>query len=384
MKSIPLTLPYLDSKELNEIKKCLTSSWLVEGEKTREFERKFNEFQKTKYAISTTSCTAALHLSLRTLNLKKDDEVLVPTFSWVTSASAVEYVNAKIRFIDVNLNTYNIEPDIIEKNINNNTKAIIIVHLFGNPANMEKIISICKKYKLKIIEDAACGIGSKYKGKFVGNFGDFGCFSFHPRKLITTGEGGMITTNSKKNKEKLEIFKNHGMTYRSSSVKNEKIGPWTMSNVVEAGYNLRFNDLLASIGIKQIDKVKKIQSKRLIQANNYNHLLNDKKYVITPKIEDNTIHSFQSYVIRIETEKRKIRNQIMTFLNKCGISTRPGTLSIPRLDYFKRKYKIDKKLFKNSLLLEDTTITLPIYHNITKKEQDFICDRLNKAVNKYL
>ena len=196
--SIQLTQPSFNNKEYELLKKTLDSGWVTEGKKVQVFEKKFSNFQKTKYSLATNSCTSALLISLKALGIKQNDEVLVPAFGWPTTANVVEFLGAKAIFVDINKDDFNIDTGQIEKKINKKTKAIITVHLFGLASNIDEIIKITKKYNLKLVEDAACAIGTKYKKQFTGNFGDFGCFSFHPRKLITTGEGGMLTFNDNK------------------------------------------------------------------------------------------------------------------------------------------------------------------------------------------
>ena len=197
-KQIPITTPYFDERELQKVKECLDSGWVTQGPMVQEFESLFRIYQNCKYSVAVSSCTAALHIAVMALGLKEDDEVIVPAFTWITSASCAEYVGARVRFVDVEKETMNIDPFKIEEAVTKRTKAIVAVHLFGNPARMDEIMTIAEKYQLRVIEDCACAIGTIYKGKKVGTIGDVGCFSFHPRKAITTGEGGMCSTNDEK------------------------------------------------------------------------------------------------------------------------------------------------------------------------------------------
>lgn len=195
---IPLLRPYFDSEELAEIKRVLDSGWVSQGPKVKEFEDKITEYLGVKYAIAVTNCTSALHLALLSIGVKGGDEVLVADFTFPATGHAVLYCGAKPVFIDIDLKTYNIDPVLIEDKITDKTKAIIPVHTFGQPAEMDEIIEIAEDYNLKVIEDAACALGAKYKNKFAGTIGDTGCFSFHARKGVTTGEGGMVVTDKKK------------------------------------------------------------------------------------------------------------------------------------------------------------------------------------------
>ena len=208
---IPITKPYFDNDEINILKECLDSGWVTQGPLTEKFENLFKEEHSCQYAVSASSCTAALHIALLALGINAGDEVIVPAFTWITSASCVEYVGADVKFVDVEKETMNIDPAKIEEAITPKTKAIIAVHLFGCPAKMDEIMEIAKKHHLYVVEDCACAIGTTYKGKKVGTIGDIGCFSFHPRKAITTGEGGMCSTNDEALYYKMIQYKNQAM-----------------------------------------------------------------------------------------------------------------------------------------------------------------------------
>jgi dTDP-4-amino-4,6-dideoxygalactose transaminase len=208
---IPLLRPYFNSEELEEIQKVLDSGWVSQGPKVKEFEEKIAEYLGVKYAIAVTNCTSALHLALLSLGIKKDDEVLVADFTFPATGHSVLYCGANPIFVDVDLKTYNLNPELIEEKISDKTKAIIPVHTFGQPAEMDAIMEIAEDHNLKVIEDAACALGAKYKNKFAGTIGDIGCLSFHARKGITTGEGGMAVTNNKDLADKirnLSLFRN--------------------------------------------------------------------------------------------------------------------------------------------------------------------------------
>ena len=193
--SIPIARTNLTEDEIISVLEPLKSGWLVQGPKVKEFEEKWSKFTGSKNSIAVTSCTAALHISLAALDFGPGDEAIVPAFTWISTANVVEHLGGKVVFCDISLDSFNIDVDKIESKISKKTKAILPVHLFGYPAEMKEIMDISKKYNLSVIEDAACGFGSKIDGVHVGSMGNSGCFSFHPRKAITTGEGGMITTN---------------------------------------------------------------------------------------------------------------------------------------------------------------------------------------------
>jgi dTDP-4-amino-4,6-dideoxygalactose transaminase len=239
---IPIARTNLTEAEINSVLEPLRSGWLVQGPKVEQFEKKWSDFTGAKYSIAVTSCTSALHLSLVALGIKAEDEVIVPAFTWISTANVVEHVGAKLVFCDIDINTFNIDVAQIESKITKYTKAIIPVHLFGLAADMTVINNIAKKYNLKVVEDAACGFGSRYHKQHVGTFGNTGCFSFHPRKAITTGEGGMITTNDKVLAEKLRCLRDHG-AIMSDLQRHQGSKPYLLADHQEAGFNQRMTDL---------------------------------------------------------------------------------------------------------------------------------------------
>jgi len=252
---IPLTRPYFDSEELEEIQKVLDSGWVTQGPKVKEFEDKIADYLGVKYAIAVTNCTSALHLALLCIGIKGGDEVLVADYTFPATGHAVLYCRAKPVFVDTDLKTYNINPELIEEKITERTKAIIPVHTFGQPAKMDKIMEIAEDYNLKVIEDAACALGAKYKNRYAGTIGDIGCFSFHARKGITTGEGGMVVTNNKNLAEKIRMLSVFGMT---SAWDREKSAEFMIPEFTELGYNYKMSDITAAVGVAQLRKLDRI------------------------------------------------------------------------------------------------------------------------------
>lgn len=358
-----IMFPQFDEEEINLVKQCLDSRWVTQGPFVAHFERLMEKKHQVHRSLATTSCTAALHLAAMALNLGPNDEVIVPAFTWVTSAHAAEYMGAKAVFVDVDVKTFNIDPTLIEAAITEKTKAIIAVHLFGLAAEMDAINALAKKYNLAVIEDAACAIGTTYQGRPVGGLGDIGCFSFHPRKLITTGEGGMVTTNHEELVPMINAYRNHGAFPASES------NPWTMGHFDVLGYNLRLSDIQAAVGIAQFAKLDGILAHRRQAALYYSACLQNMDELIIPtEGVDVSGHNFQSYVIRVKGD-RDFRNSIMSALAKADIQTRPGTHAVHRLHYYENKYQIKPSDFPRAALCEDTTITLPIFPGITPEDQ---------------
>lgn len=365
---IPITKPYFDNNELECLKECLDSGWVTQGPMTERFEELFKAEHKAGYAVSTSSCTAALHLAVLALGIKPGDEVIVPAYTWVTSASCVEYVDADVRFVDVERETMNIDPQKIEEAITPRTKAIIAVHLFGCSARMDEIMEIAHKYHLYVIEDCACAIGTTYKGKKVGTIGDIGCFSFHPRKAITTGEGGMCSTNDEELYHKLLQFKNHGL---SATKKGAECGnPFYMGIYDEVGYNLRLSDIQAAVGIAQFGKLGWLLQDRKRCADYYIDRLKDEDDLLLPMLPEEFGHTYQSFVVLLKSGDRALRNKIMLAMKEQEIQTRPGTLAITRTEFNQNKYGLAEGMFPVAEFCEDASITLPIYPNMSDADMD--------------
>ncbi|SEC59497.1 DegT/DnrJ/EryC1/StrS family aminotransferase [Bradyrhizobium erythrophlei] len=373
-----ITEPSFDEAEIALLRECLDSKWVTQGPLTERFERLIAEKHDVKHALACTSCTAALHLATMALKLGPGDEVIVPAFTWVTSAHSAEYVGAKPVFVDVDLSTFNIDPERLEAAITPRTKAIIAVHLFGLAAPMDEIMAIARPRGIQVIEDAACAIGTTYKGRLVGAIGDIGCFSFHPRKAVTTGEGGAVTTNRDDLAERVRSQRNHGST-GAPDPSIEPHGPWTMATFDNLGFNLRLSDIQAAVGVAQMGKLERLLAERRRLGRRYSELLAGNNSIARPLGGDVDGHAFQSYVIRIVDGHRERRNAVMAALAAAGIQTRPGTHAVHRLGYYKNKYGLRPEQFPNAALAEDTTITLPIFPNMTEEDQRRVVDCINRA-----
>ena len=289
---IAIASPIISEEENNAIEEVLKSKTLSQGSKVKNFEDEFAKYVSTKYAIATNSGTSALHTVLASLKIGKGDEVITTTFSFVSTASCIVMQGAKSIFCDINRDTYNINPEEIEKKINDRTKAVIVVHLYGQPCNLKRIIEICEDYDLALIEDASQAHGAEYEGKKVGSFGT-GCFSFYPTKNMTTGEGGMITTNDSKVANMARMIRNHGQKERYLH---------TM-----LGYNYRMTDIAAAIGLVQLKKLDRFNEQRIKNAMYYNGKLNNES-TQKPFIAENVKHVFHQYTIRVKERDRFLKH----------------------------------------------------------------------------
>ncbi len=368
MKQIPITKPFFNNEELEAVKECLDSGWVTQGPMTEKFEKMFQQEHPCRYAVSVSSCTAALHIAMLALGIGNGDEVIVPAFTWITSASCVEYVGGIVRFVDVEKETMNIDPAKIEEAVTSKTKAIVAVHLFGCPAKMDEIMQIAKKYNLYVIEDCACAIGTVYKGRKVGTIGDIGCFSFHPRKVITTGEGGMCSTDQEEIYNRLLQYKNHGA---NPVRKGAGYGmPFYRGIFDDIGYNLRLSDIQASIGAAQFKKLHKLLDDRKRCADYYIDKLSHSQKFLLPFSDHEFGHTYQSFVILLRSGDREGRNRIMAGMQQKGIQSRPGTFAITRTEFNQEKYRLSEGDYPAAEFCEDASITLPIYPFMPESDMD--------------
>jgi perosamine synthetase len=381
MIKIQITKPSFDETEIEMLRACLQSGWVTQGPMVRKFEELVASRHAAKFALATTSCTAALHLAAMAIGLGEGDEAIVPGFTWVTSAHSVEYTGAKAVFCDVDLHTFNIDVDRLESLITPRTKCIVAVHLFGLSARMDDVNAVARKHNLTVIEDAACAIGTEYRGSPVGTLGALGCFSFHPRKVVTTGEGGAVTTNDSELARRISYLRNHGLTGNPPEDPTAT-NPWSMALFDEIGYNLRLSDIQAAVGVAQMKKLDALLHERRSRASRYTRLLSNVQDIALPagSSPEYEGHSYQSYVIRLLDGGRERRNGIMSALMSDGIQTRPGTHAAHRLGYYAKKYNLRPEECPNSCVAEDTTITLPIFPDMQDVDQDRVIESLASSM----
>jgi dTDP-4-amino-4,6-dideoxygalactose transaminase len=379
---IPIGKTYFDEDDLKAVAQPLKDGWVLQGKFVKEFEDMFSKFTSSGNSIAVSSCSTALQLVLATYNLKEGDEVIVPSFTWIATANAVEYTGAKPVFVDIEQGTFNIDVKKLEEKITSNTKGIIAVHLFGLCADMDEIIRIAKENNLFVVEDAACALGSYYKGKHCGTFGDYGCFSFHPRKSITTGEGGMITTNDSAKDALCRSLRNHGAS-------NKKDLPFLLTDYDNLGYNFRMTDIQGALGVSQMKKIDFLLSERKRIAGLYDKYLKDIKFLKLPSAGKDYIHSYQSYVCLFAPEEINEnnldrvfanRNALMQKLDEAGIMTRQGTHSAAHQTYYKKKYSIKEADCINSLISEKCTIALPLYPGLKEEDVSFVASNLSTFI----
>jgi perosamine synthetase len=371
---IPISLPSMGQEEWEAIKEPIFSGWITQGPKVNEFEKLFASRHQVKHALAVSNCTTALHLALVALGIGEGDEVLVPAFTWVSTANAVMYCKAIPVFVDIDPVTFNIDPQEIKNKLTSKTKAIIPVHLFGLCANIDAIKAIAPH--LKIVEDGACAAGSAVNGRPAGSLGDIGCFSFHPRKSITTGEGGMLTTNNDVLAEKLNMLRNHGASV-SEEQRHKGPKPYILPEFDMVGYNYRMTDLQGALGVVQLKKLDQFIDERNEWAQFYHRELAKLDWLRIPLYSSNYKHGWQSYVLFVDEAKAPFkRNDLMEYLQQKGISTRPGTHAVHMLGFYKDKFKIKASDYPGAYAANEFSMSIPLHNRMVREDYEYIVDAL--------
>ena len=366
---IPLLKPHFDGEEIREIQKVLESGWVSQGPKTEELEKLICEYLHVNHAIAVNNCTAALHVSLLSMGITAHDEVLVADYTFPATGHAVLYCGGRPVFVDVDARTYNINPAELEGKISEKTKAIIPVHTFGQAADMDTIMEVAEQYSIPVIEDAACALGATYKKKYAGTMGDIGCFSFHARKGITTGEGGMVVTRNEELAQKIRRLSVFGMT---SAWEREKKA-FSIPEFVEVGYNYKMSDINAAVGVAQQRKLDTIIKRKGVLAQYWDEILEDICDIEPPYVEKNVTHVYQSYVPLVDRKIR--RNHLIRALLKRGVQANIGTYA----SHIQPVYKSEDRC-PVSLDIFRRALALPLYYSLKESEIDAAASSLKAAL----
>ena len=372
-KNISFFIPKITRDDQTKMLKVFNFKILTNGSNTKKFENQFAKYTNSKYATAVSNATAALHLSLNALGIGKNDEVIVPNITFLATANSILMTGATPVLVDVNLDDLNININSIKNSLTKKTKAILPVHLAGKSCKMDDIMKIAKKNNLYIIEDCAHAIGTKFKKQHVGTFGEAGCFSFYPTKNITTLEGGMIISNSKKISEVTKITRNHGIN-RTLQDRYTDGHPWEY-DVKQYGYNYRLDEIRAALGISQLKRIIQNNLKRKKAALYYNSRLKNNKSIIIPKILKDEDHACHLYVLRFKKQGKFSRDNLFTKLLKNGIRSSVHYKPLHTFTAYKRNAKIFGKLI-NSKQIYGEIISLPLYPQITRKQQDLVVKNL--------
>lgn len=354
---IPIAKPYMTIEEAQASYDTVLSGWITQGPKVAELEEKFAAYTGAKYAVAVSNCTTGLHLSMIVAGIGAGDEVICPSMSYIATANSITYVGATPVFAEVISSTYNLDPIDTEKKITSKTKAILLVHQVGMPGDINAFEALAKKYNLQLIEDAACAIGSSYFGNKIGSHSDLVCFSFHPRKVISTGDGGMITTNNELYYSRLKLLRQHGMSV-NDRVRHESKKVIIEDHVV-IGYNYRLTDIQAAIGIKQLEKLDWIVAERRKIAFRYLNAFKDIDCIRLPFEQEGYYSNYQSFSIYLKENCPISRNDLMAKLLEKGIATRRGIMTSHRESAYKDEYK--ELILPESEDAADRSIIIPLY-----------------------
>jgi len=374
-RNIPIALPVTGEEEWQAVREPLMSGWITQGPKVAEFEKMFANRHETTHALAVTSCTTGMHLVLAGLGIGPGDEVIVPAFTWVSTANVVLYCGATPIFVDVSRETFNIDVAQIADKITKHTKAVMAVHLFGLCADIDAIKAIIPS-DVAIIEDAACGAGALYKGRSAGTLGTAASFSFHPRKSITTGEGGMVTTNDSMLADRMNQMRNHGATL-SEEQRHHGPRPYILPDFNLLGFNYRMTDLQGAIGLVQLKKMDSCIDERAKWAKWYLDELRTIEWLALPKEPVNGRHGWQSFVTYVDPDKAPVaRNELMNKLQQHGVSTRPGTHAVHMLGLYQESCGLKPDDFPGARDCDANTMAIPLHNRMTKEDYEYVANAL--------
>jgi perosamine synthetase len=374
---IPIAKPYLGKEEAQNAYDTILTNWVTQGPRVQEFEEKFAAYVGAKYAVAVSNCTTALHLAMIVAGVKEGDEVICPSMSYIATANSITYVGARPVFAEVDAQTFNIDPQHAEKLITPRTRAILIVHQVGLPADIDVFRELCSDKKLILIEDAACAAGSSYKGKKIGGHSDLVCFSFHPRKVITTGDGGMITTGNENWMRRLKLLRQHGMSV-NDRVRHDA-SKVIFEDHVEVGFNYRMTDIQAAVGIKQLEKLDWLVSERRKIARKYDEAFKKIPFLSTPYRHSDYETNEQSYIVRLSENAPVKRNDLMQRLLDLGISTRRGIMTSHRETAYREGYAgISLPVSEQA---SDNSLALPLYVPMNDNEVNHVIHAIEKSMS---
>lgn len=363
---IPLMRPYISDRVKELVNEVLDSGFLTEGPVTKSFERSVASYVGGAYAIAFTSCTTGLETALRVAGIGPGDEVIVPDYTYPATAGAVRIVGATPVIVDVDAETLLIDYQKMEEAISNNTKAVIPVSLFGNPLDFDRLMAVKEHHGILIIEDAACALGSSFKGRKTGVWSDMTVFSFHPRKFITTGEGGMVTTQNERWAEAMHQYKHFGMGH---SDQREGV------SFLKTGTNYKMSNILAAVGLAQMEVVDDLLKERRNLARNYLQMLDGQEKIKIPRTTENGTHSYQSFAVFVRG-----RDRVMQQMRKQGIEVQIGTYSLHQHPAFQERGVRLRGQYSGSIRAWEETLVLPMYHSMTMAEQSEVVEKLIECV----
>lgn len=376
-RHIQIASPCTGDEEWEATRDAFTSGWLTQGPRVAEFERSFAERHQVEHALAVTSCTTGLHLALAALGIGPGDEVIVPAFTWIATANVVLYCGATPVFVDVSPETFNLDPRLVAQKVTEKTKAVIPVHLFGLCADIDAIRAAVPGHVV-IVEDAACAAGASYRGRPAGSLGDVAVFSFHPRKSITTGEGGMVTTQDAALSERMNQMRNHGA---SISEEQRHLGPkpYILAEFNLLGFNYRMTDLQAAVGLTQLQKLDSFINERARWARWYRNMLADVEWLRLPSESESDRHGWQSFVTYVDPNLApRLRNDIMEYLQEYGIASRPGTHAVHMLTLYRKRFGFTADDFPAARDCDQNSMAIPLHNRMTSDDYEYVVEILKR------
>jgi len=379
---LPFSLPLLGEEERDEVQRTLDSGWITTGPKTRQFEANFKKYIGSKYAIAVSSCTAALHLSLAATDVNDRDEVITTPFTFAATANVIVHQGAKPVFVDIDKGTLNIDPEKIREKMTAKTKAIIPVHFAGQPCNMDEILKIARRRGVLVIEDAAHAVGAEYKGEKIGTVGDITTFSFYPIKNITTGEGGMVTTNRKKWADKIRILSLHGIS--SDAWKRYSSRGWWYYEIMFPGYKYNMTDIQASLGIHQLKKLPKFLEIRTRFARIYDQAFRKIPQILLARVDKKVKHAWHLYTILLNLDSLRInRDDFIRELYAENIGTSVHFIPLHLHPFYRKFFGYKKGDFPNAEYVYERIISLPLYPKMSQEDVYCVIEAVEKIIRYY-
>lgn len=376
-RNIAISLPCTGEEEWQATREPLMSGWLTQGPKVAAFEKAFAERHQVPHALAVTSCTTGLHLALAGLGIGPDDEVIVPAFTWVATANVVLYCGATPVFVDVDRATYNLDLAQVATKVTDRTKAVIAVHLFGRCVDIDALRALLPAH-VAIVEDAACAAGASWQGRPAGNLGDVASFSFHPRKSVTTGEGGMVTTKNPELAERMNQMRNHGASL-SEEQRHHGARPYLLPDFNLLGFNYRMTDLQGAVGLVQLGKLDGFIDERTEWAEFYRRELGDIDWLKQPEVTNGCRHGWQAYVMYVDPAKAPMsRNDMMERLQALGIATRPGTHAIHMLNLYRDRFMIQPEDFPAARDCNDNTMAIPLHNRMSGEDYHYVVNAIRQ------
>lgn len=376
-RTIQISVPCTGEEEWQACREPLMSGWLTQGPQVTKFEKAFAERHAVKHALAVTSCTTGLHLALAGLGIGPGDEVIVPAFTWVATANVVLYCGATPVFVDVDRSSYNLDLQQIAARVTERTRAVIAVHLFGLCVDVDALRRLLPAH-VAIVEDAACAAGAGLRGRHAGTLGDVAAFSFHPRKSVTTGEGGMVTTADDALAERMNQLRNHGASI-SEEQRHRGPRPYLLPEFNLLGYNYRMTDLQGAVGLVQLAKLDAYIDERARWAQWYREQLAEIHWLRQPEVSADSRHGWQAYVTYVDPAAApRPRNDVMEFLQARGIATRPGTHAVHMLGYYRDRYALRPEHFPSARDCNDHTMAIPLHNRMTREDYEYVVAALRE------